>query len=636
MSRLLRARWLAGWLWLLSTSAWAFQAPPPLLLRADTEQASLAGHLSQWVDASAQSTLAEARAQVFSRMPGFENADFTDAAHWYRMQLVRSPDAPTHWLLLIEAPYLDNIEVWVEPADGTLHSYRLGDHVPLAVRPVRSPQNVLPLALPDTQPLTVWLRVTSSSMMNVSAQVWEPQAFASNETQDGLFMGFILGVTLIVVLAFGGLGLLLGEPVLLAYAAFVASLGLRHLLISGYSQWLFDPQSPWQSNAVQGVAALGPVLAATIFFSYLLNLRVHFPRVFRLYQALGWMSALALCWVTTPAYRRFAPPLLQAGALLSLLGLVLTVLLWRRQRRREMLLYCVGFMTSVVVALLQWAIFRGWLSPDWLSNRAYQLSTLVHIGVMSLALALRLYQNQRDQAHHQQQSALMLVRQTEQRRFIAILSHEFRNPLASIDRAANLLQLKLTDLRKADATRLGGIRSSVRRLDSLVDSFLVSEAVEQHRLTPALTRQGVAPMLANVMEAQGAEEQARLQLSVTPADLQFALDARLIGIAVGNLLGNALRYSGDAGTVSLTAQMEGTDLSLIVTDQGPGLSEDELAQLGVAYYRAGSSLGKQGTGLGYFFSRSIVEAHGGTLQAANQSGRGLRVSLLLPAAASHK
>lgn len=634
MRRLLRSGWLgpllAIWLLLQSSSALALQElSASLLLRADTQHASLAGYMTRWVDAGAQSTLAQARQQAFSPMPGFENAGFTDAAHWYRLQVVRSPDAPKRWLLVIEVPYLDNIEVWVEPGDMALQPYRLGDHVPMAERQVRSHKNVLELVMPDDQPRVVWLRITSASMMNFSVHVWEPQAFASSELQEGLFLGFLLGVIAIVLLTFGGLGLLLGEPVLLAYAAFVASQGMRHLVINGYSQWFFDPQWTWQSNVIQGLGSLSPVLTGTIFISYLLNLREQFPRLFRVFQVVVWTTVLALCLVNTPAYRFFAPQLLEVGALLSVLGLVLTVLLWRQQRRREMLLYSVGFMMTIVVALLQWAILRGWLSSDWFSSRAYQTSTLLHIVVMSLALALRLYRNQRDHAQVQQQNILMKERQTEQRRFIAMLSHEFRNPLASIDRAANLLQLKLAELHKADSARLVSIRSSVRRLNSLVDSFLVSEAVEQHRLSPVLTRQAVAPMLANVVEAQGAEAQERLRLSVEPPDLQFALDARLMGIAVGNLLGNALRYSGDTETVSLIARLQGADLLLTVTDQGPGLSEDELAQLGVAYYRAGNSLGKQGTGLGYFFSRCIVEAHGGTLLATNQPGRGLRVDLRL-------
>lgn len=618
------------WLWCAATPALA-ALPPALLLHSHTQHASLAGHLSRWVDADATSTLAQARQQFFEPLAGFENTGFTTAAHWYRLQLARSPDAPTRWLLLFQAPYLDQIEAWVERADGTVQTYRLGDHVPMAERPVRSHQNLLEIDLPDSQPCQIWLRVTSSSRMSFSAHVWAPQAFAHHESRESLLLGTLLGVVLMVTVIFTGIGLLVGKPLFVAYAFFAASQGFRHLVISGHTQWLFDPQNPWQSNLIQGLGALVPVLSVTIFNVYLLNLRQDFPRLFRVCQAMSAMTVLSLAWIATPAYGWFAPLILQWGTLLAVLSLVLTFFSWWRLRHLERLLYALGFLLIVVLTLLQFATLRGWLSADWFSNRIYQTSTLLHIGMMSLALGLRLHQSQREQARLRQHSALLQERQTEQRRFIAMLSHEFRNPLASIDRAANLLQLKLGDLPAGEATRLGGIRSSVQRLESLVDSFLVSEAVEQHRLTPVPKLQPVAPLLAQVMQAQGAEAQARLQLHVAPPDLQFALDARLMGIAVGNLLGNALRYSGEGGSVALAAQLDGPDLHVTVTDQGPGLSEAELAQLGEPYYRASSSVGKQGTGLGYFFSRSLVEAHGGTLQAVNQpDGRGLQVRLRLP------
>lgn len=635
-ARLGSSRWLVcllGWWLLLGAPAWAAEvtvSAPPLVLTAATRQARLAAQLSEWVDASAQMTLAQARQQVFFPIPGFPNAGFTAAAHWYRVQVSRTSDAPARWLLVLGEPYLDQIDVWVERGDGTLHHTRLGDHVPLAERPLPSPQQVLVLDLPDAQAVTLWLRVSSTSMLNVTGSVWAPQAFADHETREALFLGFLLGGMLVVALVFGGLGLLLAEPVLLVYTVFLASQSLRHLVVSGYSQLLFDPQEPWQSNLIQGLGSLSPVLTGAVLLIYLLNMRRHFPRLLRVYQGAALVTALALLLVVTPAYRLFAPLLLQLGGGLSLLSLVLTGVLWWRLRRLELLLYFLGFMMTVGVALLQMAILRGWLASDGFDTAAYQVSTLLHIGVMSLALALRLHESQRDKAHLAQQSATAIERHAEQRRFIAVLSHEFRNPLASIDRAANLLQVKLAQLPAADGARLGGIRSSVRRLGALVDSFLVSEAVEQQQLTPVLTAQGVAPLLAQAVEAQGAEMTGRLRLEVTPPDLRFALDARLIGIAVGNLLGNALRYSGEAGTVSLSARLDDTDLLLTVADQGPGLSEDELEQLGAAYYRAGSSVGKQGTGLGYFFSRSIVEAHGGTLQASNRPERGLLVSLRLP------
>jgi signal transduction histidine kinase len=147
--------------------------------------------------------------------------------------------------------------------------------------------------------------------------------------------------------------------------------------------------------------------------------------------------------------------------------------------------------------------------------------------------------------------------------------------------------------------------------------------------------QAVAPLLIRVIEAQGADLQRYVTLRVTPPDLHFGLDAKLIDIAVNNLLGNALRYtdpsSMNAG-VTLYARLSRGGLRISVTDQGPGLTDAELARLGQPYYRASTALAKQGTGLGYYFSQLIVQAHSGTISAVNRVGGGLVVTLWLPRA----
>jgi signal transduction histidine kinase len=103
-------------------------------------------------------------------------------------------------------------------------------------------------------------------------------------------------------------------------------------------------------------------------------------------------------------------------------------------------------------------------------------------------------------------------------------------------------------------------------------------------------------------------------------------------MAVGNLLGNALRYSPADKKVELSAIVDDDGLVIRVTDHGSGLSQEELAMLGMPYYRASSSVGKKGSGLGYHFSRRIVEAHGGSLQADCPPHKGLEVAIWLPAA----
>lgn len=633
--------WVLCWLllaWWPGSQLWAATVPAPPLahrapalhLKADTHHVSLQGHLSTWVDERADMPLPLVRQQAFQPMARFENAGFTPAAHWFRAELTRAPEAPARWLLVLGEPYLDQIDVWAERSDGSLQHARFGDHGRVAERAMASRQYVWELDLTDAEPLTLWVRVTSNSMLTLTASVWSPQAMLGSETRASVQWGLLLGVMLVVILLFGGLGVLLKDAVLVAYAAFVGTQGLRNLVISGHAQFLLDPATPWMSDVLQGLSSLGPVLTGTVWAIYLLNMRVNFPWMYRLYLLVSVATAGALLFVSSPFYRLFAPVLLQLGGVVSLLSVVLIAVLWWRQRRLELLLLCLGALTTVVVALLQVLTLAGAIDGGWFGTGAYQLGTVLHMGFMSVALGLRLRQSQREKAHVTQQHALAQERHAEQRRFIAVLSHEFRNPLASIDRAANLLQVKLAGLTQADSARLNGIRDSVRRLGTLVDGFLVAEAADDHRLQPVLKVQSVRDVLNQVAEAQGSELKRRLRVEVTPPALSFPLDARLIGIVIGNLLGNALRYSGDMGLVRVSAKLEGSDLWLTVADQGPGLNAEDLERLGTAYHRAGSSVGQQGTGLGYFFSRSIVEAHGGTLQASNQPGRGLMVCLRLP------
>ncbi len=126
----------------------------------------------------------------------------------------------------------------------------------------------------------------------------------------------------------------------------------------------------------------------------------------------------------------------------------------------------------------------------------------------------------------------------------------------------------------------------------------------------------------------------RVHINVTPPDGNVLIDRHLIGIAIGNLLNNALRYSEPDTSVELSALCEKDKLSVTVRDHGPGVSLAELANLGTPYYRANSSVGKSGTGLGFYFCHRIVEAHGGTLTARNIEEGGLETCIELPGAAA--
>jgi signal transduction histidine kinase len=109
-----------------------------------------------------------------------------------------------------------------------------------------------------------------------------------------------------------------------------------------------------------------------------------------------------------------------------------------------------------------------------------------------------------------------------------------------------------------------------------------------------------------------------------------SLDPTLMNVAIGNLLANALRYSPEESPLEIIVAQDEQGLRIEVRDQGPGVSPDELPRLGTPYFRAASSMGKKGSGLGYHFTQRIVAAHGGVMAARSPEGSGLTVEVVLP------
>jgi len=221
-------------------------------------------------------------------------------------------------------------------------------------------------------------------------------------------------------------------------------------------------------------------------------------------------------------------------------------------------------------------------------------------------------------------------RAEEQRRFVAMLSHEFRNPLAAIDRSAQMIQIKTPELAIEESERLAQIRERAATLSRLVDNFLVAEAIDHHALV--ITREScvIQPFLENVAQILESDSVERIQLRVVPADAEYFLDPTMIGMAIANLADNALKYSPLDTPVEISVTADEAGLYICIADQGPGMSTDELANMGTPYYRTGSSLGKKGSGLGYYFTKRIVEAHEGSLKAYSTDGGGLIVEIQLP------
>jgi signal transduction histidine kinase len=201
--------------------------------------------------------------------------------------------------------------------------------------------------------------------------------------------------------------------------------------------------------------------------------------------------------------------------------------------------------------------------------------------------------------------------------FIAVLGHDLRNPLASIDAGTRILLKKEPDTETQTILRL--MNNSVRRMSDLIDNVL---DFARGRLGGGLAlERGAVEPLAPVIEQVIAELQASNPNRVieTQIDLQHPIrcDRRRIGQLVSNLLGNALTYGTVGATISVRASTLNHEFELSVANAGHPIPQEAMARLFLPFSRGRVQSSQQGLGLGLYISAEIAKAHGGTLDAVS-------------------
>lgn len=605
----------------------------PLVLTAEMPRASLEGRLEHFADRSNLLPFEAVRQQDFTLLPEFRSLGYNKAAHWFRVELSRASGAPPMWILALGMPDLEEVDVWVEQPEGGFSHHALGYHRPYEARPVQTRLFAVPVDVADRT--SIYVRVHTANAINVNAEIWQPGAFVANETRTNFHLGLYFGILLIAVVLYAILGAWLRDTVMAAYAGYIASMALMSIGVYGYLPVLVESNAAWVTDALPRIGWLGGAISIVLMWDRLLDLKRHHPRVHRLYLFTIVLNLALLPFAVMPSLVTAALLVVVKAAnylnvLNFVISLILVLLFWWRSRRVELMLYFVAFVIPAIATLVNTAANQGVLAQNVVTSNLYQIAPLVHVLVMSFGLVLRLRQVQHDKAAAEREVAVTAQRTEEHRRFVAMLSHEFRNPLAAIDRSAQMIAIKTPDLATAETRRLEQIRGNVTTLAGLVDNFLLTEALDQQAMALARESCAILPLLEDAVQIQRDEVGERITLSVFPPDAVFELDPTLIGMVVGNLVGNALRYSPPDSPVTISATVDATGLRIRVADRGPGMSKDELAMLGQPYYRAGSSLGKKGSGLGYYFTRCIVEAHGGSLLATSRPGGGLEAGIHLP------
>jgi two-component system, OmpR family, sensor kinase len=291
----------------------------------------------------------------------------------------------------------------------------------------------------------------------------------------------------------------------------------------------------------------------------------------------------------------------------------------------------LAIVALLVIASVAWFIARTFGRPIGELQRAVRELALGHTEArVPAAIASRRDELGALAADFNRMADRLAALLASRQQLMGELSHELRSPLARLQAA-----LELAGHRGSigDAER-GRIGQEIRRMDGVIGDLLRFSRLDAAatvgkrlvRLDELLTE------LVRDEEIEAAARPCRLVLATSPG-LTVVGDPDLLRSGFENILRNAIRFAPPDSAVDVGAVRVGQELSITLSDRGPGVPEELLTRIFEPYVRGpNSTRDASGTGLGLAIARRVFEVHGGSVGATLRPGGGLSVTVRLPAA----
>lgn len=556
---------------------------------------------------------------------------FSTDAMWIRFTLRRNEHAQPLRFLVAGPPFLEDVRLY-RPAQGaepgsaaSWVELRAGDRVPVSERPTRLREMVFPVYL---QPFDqdFYLRIRSNSTVVLHLALWEPHAYLADSLSMNVYIGVMLGITVA-----GALMALLGwawlrQGFFAIVAAYLVAFGLMNLVLGGYDQlWLY-PEAPWIARYVSATAAHALVgLLILVSLSYLDAAR-HCPRISLVLRGLAtWMGAGALISMAGHYDLIVQVFYVLVLAMFPLLGLLYLRMLRLAGLRAVMM--ALMFMPTLFAGALHSSRNLGILPPDWWTGWFWDAATLAQAPFALVVLLLRLVDERQKMLRAQH-------RERAQRIFLDMISHELRTPLAVMTTALANIEQGAIAQNPSLAPRFRRADAAVSRLGLLVDKALAMERLADDSGGVDLQTMRPSDLLARFERQFYVDPPHRLVLERTGPDAPVLLDPNWIGVAVSNLIDNAVKYTPSGGDIALRLDHNGERLRIEVIDAGIGVPVSERPGIFGRFVRGQSAsqlTSVSGSGLGLYLVEQIALRHGGSVAVGDAPGGGTRFSIDLAA-----
>ncbi|MDQ0390336.1 sensor histidine kinase [Labrys monachus] len=655
----------------------ALRIPPPVTIPPGfSGMLSLQGHMEVLIDPSRalhlSDVLGEQATRQFQPLAGQElNLGYTRRAAWVRFAIRGSVGLQTA-LLSLKPNFVDIMDVYVGPyrpgvAAADFALFAMGDHKPLADA-ISGLDNVVALEPAPGETKLVYIRVaTINSSLNLSSSLYSTDSHTLKSTLEALAYGFWFGgmaVLVTIQLVFYHFDrrasyLLLALSSVGAMLVYFGNLGLSRMLLF--------PEGGRYNDLFTGCSGWFGLFSGALMIASILETRRRAPVMYWIFMGAAATGLLGVPFVLLNRQLVFAP----YGGIVIILAATLAMVQAIRSANEE----GVGTRLHAAAFSILWLGLAITLSqrysiasmPNWTAH-SYAVSVLVQTLLLTGALAVRLRAAEAmnrimskqaliaAQAAEQRANVMVVEKtrqlaaakkvaeealraeleaQQQQVRFMEVISHQYRTPLAAIRSNIDSVGLSLPAHDGANRSRLDRVRRAIARLVEILEINLTRSRLQGPSFQPALVRTSLR-QIAAAAAARGRDllRGPEIVLVIAPEaeGASVMADAEMLGIAIINLLENAAKFSALAGAspVVLSCSVEEGAVTIAVSDEGIGIPAGEIEGVLARSVRGSNAQSVEGSGMGLSLVSRIATAHGGKVVIDSVAGKGTTVRIILP------
>lgn len=565
---------------------------------------------------------------------------FDRAPYWFRLELTNASHEP-EWLLEINFSPLDRVEFYIQDGDGNWISKVSGDTFPIEIRDEMHRHPLFSFAIPPGEARTVYLRVATTSAVQVPVFLWTKDQFSQVSSRlqmlNGLFYGAMLLMTLYQLFLFFSVR----DRITLCYVITLVAMTNTMSFFQGYNFLYLHPDRPELNDFFAIVSGPFFIVCSTLLTRAFLDL-ARFSRLLdRLLLANMLMDVTAMIMMFIfykQVSYKYHHIFILSHCVLACISAGYCLLKQYRPARYYLIAWIAPFLGAATFTLSNLGFMSGVLSMNYAS---VMIGSVLQTIFISFALGdrwatlekenqkvkeLELKRNQEENERLEKEVQLRtkeIQLQNEQLeevnnvkdKLFSVVSHDIKGPLSSLHLTLRLVKSgALTEKEFQQIAKDLDIR--LIQTTEFIDNLLQWAKLQMHGASfePSTIDLGeVVNEAVRLLEPECRQKNVKLVNAVTEP-LQAYADINMIRSVLRNLLTNAAKFTPSEGTITVGAHRQNGQVIVSVADSGVGISKKNRdAIFTLATVSTDGTHREKGTGLGLLLCKEFVEKNGGRI-----------------------